>query len=249
MRRPSGRDMLGPCPCRPYADPASCCPSGPTRAGPTVRRRRRRVGRAGAGSRRPTTSPSAPTPRPSTSGSSRPWPACPTAPRSPAGPPSAGGGPRWFHGRAADGTRLDVPVAVDRVRGVRRRPGVELSEDWLFDGDIESVDGLRVTRAERSVSYEVCRRPDADGGSPHHRHGRGRGPRRSRSLERYTGRLDVVVGVGRRVRAAAAARSPAAGRERVVAAGVADLTTSSGATITCTSRQPARCSTCPADTC
>ena len=63
----------------------------------------------------------------------------------------------WFHGLAADGTRLDVPVAVDRVRGVRRRPGVELSEDWLFDGDIESVDGLRVTRAERSVSYEVCR--------------------------------------------------------------------------------------------
>ncbi len=63
----------------------------------------------------------------------------------------------WFHGLAADGTRLDVPVAVDRVRGVRRRPGVELSEDWLFDGDLESVDGLRVTRAERSVSYEVCR--------------------------------------------------------------------------------------------
>jgi len=63
----------------------------------------------------------------------------------------------WFHGRAADGSPLDVPVAVDRVRGVRRRPGVELSEDWLFTGDIEEVDGLPVTIPTRAVTYEVCR--------------------------------------------------------------------------------------------
>ena len=45
---------------------------------------------------------------------------------------------RWFHGLAADGrTPLDVAVALDRARGVRRRPGVELSEDWLFEGDID----------------------------------------------------------------------------------------------------------------
>jgi len=65
---------------------------------------------------------------------------------------------RWFTGLAADGsTPLDVPVAVDQVRGVRRRPGVELSEDWLFPGDVEQVDGLRVTIPERAVTYEACR--------------------------------------------------------------------------------------------
>ena len=63
----------------------------------------------------------------------------------------------WFHGRAADGGLLDVPVAVDQVRGVRRRPGVELSEDWLFAADVEEVDGLPVTVPLRAVTYEACR--------------------------------------------------------------------------------------------
>lgn len=67
-------------------------------------------------------------------------------------------GARWFHGRAADGhTLLDVPVALDQVRGVRRRRGVEVSEDWLFGDDVERVDGLRVTIPERAAGYEVCR--------------------------------------------------------------------------------------------
>lgn len=67
-------------------------------------------------------------------------------------------GAKWFNGLAGDGrTTLAVPVALDRLRGVRRREGVEFSEDWLFVDDVESVDGLRVTVPERSVSYEVCR--------------------------------------------------------------------------------------------
>lgn len=67
-------------------------------------------------------------------------------------------GARWFNGLAGDGrTMLDVPVALGKLRGVRRRAGVEFSEDWLFVDDVESVDGLRVTVPERSVSYEVCR--------------------------------------------------------------------------------------------
>jgi hypothetical protein len=67
-------------------------------------------------------------------------------------------GARWFEGLAADGrTPLDVPVALDRRRGVRRRPGVELSEDWLMEHDVEEVDGLRVTIPERATTYEACR--------------------------------------------------------------------------------------------
>jgi len=67
-------------------------------------------------------------------------------------------GARWFSGLADDGrTPLDVPVALHRVRGVRWRAGVELSEDWLFDDDVEQIDGLRVTVLQRSVSYEMCR--------------------------------------------------------------------------------------------
>jgi hypothetical protein len=65
---------------------------------------------------------------------------------------------RWFRGFAGDGrTPVDVPIALGEDRGVRRRPGVELSEDWLFSGDVEEVDGLPVTIVERAVSYEACR--------------------------------------------------------------------------------------------
>lgn len=67
-------------------------------------------------------------------------------------------GARWFNGVADDGrTPLDVPVALHQLRGVRRRAGVEFSEDWLFDDDVELVDGLRATVPERSVSYEALR--------------------------------------------------------------------------------------------
>ncbi|MBM7518963.1 hypothetical protein [Nocardioides nitrophenolicus] len=66
-------------------------------------------------------------------------------------------GGRWFGGLAADGrTRLDVPVALT-TRGPRPRVGVELTEDWLFEADVDVVDGLPVTRTERAVAFESCR--------------------------------------------------------------------------------------------
>lgn len=65
---------------------------------------------------------------------------------------------RWFEGVGPDGsTPLDVPVALDRRRGVRRRPGVELTEDWLLPADVELVDGLRATVPDRAVAFEACR--------------------------------------------------------------------------------------------
>lgn len=64
----------------------------------------------------------------------------------------------WFSGLGGDGrTALPVPIALDDRRRVRPRPGVRLSEDWLFDDDVVVVDGLRITMPERSVTYEVRR--------------------------------------------------------------------------------------------
>lgn len=62
-------------------------------------------------------------------------------------------GARWFDGRSADGTALPVPVAIDHQRAARSRPGVLLSEDWLFADDIRVVDGLPITIPSRSVTY------------------------------------------------------------------------------------------------
>lgn len=65
---------------------------------------------------------------------------------------------RWFRGLGPDGrTLLDVPVALGDRRTVRPRPGVVVSDDWLFDDDVGTVDGLPITAAERSVSYEARR--------------------------------------------------------------------------------------------
>lgn len=64
--------------------------------------------------------------------------------------------PRWFDGVADDGrTTLPVPVAVGDRGTARPRKGVTLSEDWLFDDDVLTVDGLPITVPERSVSYEA----------------------------------------------------------------------------------------------
>ena len=60
-------------------------------------------------------------------------------------------GARWLQSDAP------VPVALGDRRAVRPRPGVTLSEDWLFADDLIEVDGLPLTRPERSVTYEVRR--------------------------------------------------------------------------------------------
>lgn len=65
-------------------------------------------------------------------------------------------GARWFSGRGPDGrTLLPVPVALGDRRATRPRSGVVLSEDWLFPDDVTSLDGLPLTGAERSVTWEV----------------------------------------------------------------------------------------------
>lgn len=69
-------------------------------------------------------------------------------------------GARWFRGLGPDGrTALPVPIALGDRRTVRPRPGVVVSDDWLFDADLLEIDGLPTTIAERSVSYEVRRAP------------------------------------------------------------------------------------------
>lgn len=56
---------------------------------------------------------------------------------------------RWFR------RDLPVPVALGDRRAVRPRAGVTISEDWLFPDDLTELDGLALTCAERSVTYEV----------------------------------------------------------------------------------------------
>jgi len=64
----------------------------------------------------------------------------------------------WFDGLEGDGrTPMPVPIAIHDRRRVRPRPGVRLSEDWLFDGEVIVVDGVPITIPVRSVSYEVRR--------------------------------------------------------------------------------------------
>ncbi|HEY0889414.1 MAG TPA: hypothetical protein VGE38_07375 [Nocardioides sp.] len=63
----------------------------------------------------------------------------------------AWGGGRYFPGVTGGGRLLDVPVALDNRRRIRPRPGVELCEEFLKGEDIEVLDGLPITRHERSV--------------------------------------------------------------------------------------------------
>ncbi len=62
-------------------------------------------------------------------------------------------GARWFDGLSAAGAQLPVPVALGDKRIARKRPGVTLSEDWLFADDIVVVDGLPITVPLRSVTF------------------------------------------------------------------------------------------------
>ncbi|WP_242530563.1 hypothetical protein [Nocardioides aromaticivorans] len=50
-----------------------------------------------------------------------------------------------------------MPVAIGDSVHLARRPGVQLCRDWLFDGDIMRVDGLPITRPERSICVAALR--------------------------------------------------------------------------------------------
>ena len=47
--------------------------------------------------------------------------------------------------------QLPVALAVDNLRRLRRQPGLEICEEYLEPSDVTLVDGLAVTRHERSV--------------------------------------------------------------------------------------------------
>lgn len=64
---------------------------------------------------------------------------------------------RWFTGRTAHGDPLPVPLAIGDTAHLAPRAGVQLHRDWLFDGDIIHVDGLPITRAERSICTAALR--------------------------------------------------------------------------------------------
>lgn len=64
---------------------------------------------------------------------------------------------RWFSGRTARGDLVPVPLAVGDAGHLARRVGVRFCYDWLFDDDIVELDGLPITRPERSVCVEALR--------------------------------------------------------------------------------------------
>lgn len=64
-------------------------------------------------------------------------------------------GAAWFDGEAPDGSPRPVPVAVGDHHAVRSRRGRQVSEDWLFAGDVVVVDGLPLTVPSRSATYEA----------------------------------------------------------------------------------------------
>lgn len=66
-------------------------------------------------------------------------------------------GAGWFPGKDSAGTVLPVPVALNDQRSLSRREGVQLCHDWLFDDDLIEVDGLPLTRPERSVCSAALR--------------------------------------------------------------------------------------------
>lgn len=66
-------------------------------------------------------------------------------------------GARWFPGRTASGAPLPAPLAVGDSAHLAPRPGVRVWRDWLFEGDLVHVDGLPITRPERSVCAAALR--------------------------------------------------------------------------------------------
>ncbi|RYC13331.1 hypothetical protein EUA94_05515 [Nocardioides zhouii] len=62
-------------------------------------------------------------------------------------------GGTWFDG-TFDGTR-HRPVTVVARRNVRAQPGFEVSQEFLHPEQIRLVDGLQITMAVRSVTFEM----------------------------------------------------------------------------------------------
>jgi hypothetical protein len=67
-------------------------------------------------------------------------------------------GGRWFTGTTALGAPLDVPVTMLNAKRVHR-VGVLHTKERLQPGDLTSCDGLAVTTAVRSVTYEMRHAP------------------------------------------------------------------------------------------
>lgn len=68
-------------------------------------------------------------------------------------------GDRWSNGVDRRGVPLPVPIATGDQVGLRARDGIELLHGWLLDDDVTQVDGLPLTRPERSVFNTVARTP------------------------------------------------------------------------------------------
>lgn len=68
-------------------------------------------------------------------------------------------GERWSSGVDRSGEPLPVPIATGDQVGLRARAGVELLHGWLLDDDLIQVDGLPLTRPERSVFNTIARTP------------------------------------------------------------------------------------------
>lgn len=66
-------------------------------------------------------------------------------------------GAEYFDGYDSRMQPRPVPVAVGDRKPLRSRAGVELRFGWLLENDVVAVDGLPVTRPERSVFDDVCR--------------------------------------------------------------------------------------------
>lgn len=71
-------------------------------------------------------------------------------------------GGKWFDGTGADARERPVALAVGDRHAKRKHSGVEVSQEILPPGTIQTVHGLRVTSALWSVAYEMRKAPSAE---------------------------------------------------------------------------------------